>query len=163
MKKPILPVLALLAPYLMIAAFLCVIHFTPELLQIVSPLLVYFLILMLGPVLGLTELLVGLCSKALSPARLAKWDLIVKLAHIPFYCIIFLLAFLAMPLFAPFFFLLDCAVLLVGPGFGIAAILRACRDGQLSIGAALLFGITHLIFVVDVLSAFLLWRRLRKN
>ena len=70
MKKRVLPILAALAPYLMVCAFLCVIRFTPELLSLVSPLLLYGLILSLGPALGVVCLVFGLRSA--SPALAAK-------------------------------------------------------------------------------------------
>ena len=162
MKKRVLPVSAILVPYLMAASFLCLLRFTPELLLYVSPLLVYFLILLLGPVLGFVYLLVGLKSTTLSPTLLAKWNLWVKLAHIPFYMGIFLLAFLVLPLLAPWFFFLDIAVLFLSSSLGIAAVLRARKENCISTGWAIALGIAHCFFVTDVISAFLLWRKLKQ-
>lgn len=159
MKKRLLPLLAALAPYLMVSAFLFVIRFTPELLSLVSPLLLYGLILSLGPALGVVCLVFGLRSA--SPALAAKWNLFVKLTHIPFYIVILLLSFWVMPLFAPFFFFLDAAVLLLSSGFGIAAALRARKEGQAATGWAVLHILLHCCFVLDVISAFLIRKKLR--
>jgi len=158
-KKRVLPILAALAPYLMVCVMLCVIRFTPERLQSVSPLHFFCLILLLGPILGFVCLVSGLRSA--SPALVAKWNLFVKLAHIPFYILIFLLTALALPLFAPFFFLLDAAVLFLSSGFGIAAALRARNEGHIATGWAVLHILLHCFFVLDVISAFLIYKKLR--
>ena len=163
MKKYILPILTALAPYLMVSAFLCLIHITPEILQFVSPLLIYFLILLLGPVLGIVCLVVGLRSPQITPVQLIKWNLSVKLAHIFCYAFIFLLAVQAMPLMAPFFFFFDAATLFLSGGFGIAAILRSRREGLLTNIQTALHILAHCFFVTDVLSAFLLWRKLKQQ
>ena len=167
MRKYILPFLAGLFPYLIVAVFLYLLWFTPEVLymalnlNITSPLLIFCLILLLCPILGFVCLMTGLLSADLSPSLLAKQNLAVKLAHIPMYVVFFLLTFLAMPLFAPFFFLLDISVLFLSSSFGISAIIRARQNGLISTGWAALHTILHYIFVLDVISAFLVWKRLR--
>ena len=161
MKKRILPVSAILAPYLMTGLCLCLIRFTPEVLEVVPPLLIYCFLLLLGPVLGFVYLLMGVKSPSLTSMLLAKWNLWVKLVHIPFYVAIFLVATLALPLFAIGFFFLDAAVLILSSGFGIAAILRSRKEGHLTTGSAVLHTILHCIFVADVISAFLVYRKLK--
>ncbi len=161
MKKPILPILAGLWPYLLVGTFLYLIWFTPEALRDVSPVLILFAVVLLGPVLGVVCLLVGLRSGAVSPAQLSGWSLAVKLAHIPFYVAVFLLTFLAVPLAAPFFLLLDIMTLCTSSGLGIAAILRARREGVVKTGWAITHCFAHCIFAADVISAFLVRKRLR--
>lgn len=161
MKKRVLPVLAGLWPYLMAGLFLYLMWFTPEVFASVSPVLLFLFVVLLGPILGLVCLMAGLRSADLSPGLLAKWNLRVKLAHIPFYVVIFLLVALAVPLSAPFFFVFDVMVLCSGSGFGIAAIIRARRNGLLSKVQALMHILLHLCFVTDVVSAFLICKKLR--
>ena len=74
---------------------------------------------------------------------------------------ILLLSFWVMPLFAPFFFFLDAAVLFLSSGFGIAAALRARKEGQAATGWAVLHILLHCCFVLDVISAFLIRKKLR--
>ncbi|MBR7179064.1 MAG: hypothetical protein IKD27_06080 [Oscillospiraceae bacterium] len=166
MRKYILPFLAGVFPYLLVLVFLYLMWFTPEVvyaalnLNFTGPMLIFCLILLLCPILGFVCLMTGLLSTDFSPSLLAKQNLAVKLAHIPFYVVLFLLVFLAVPLFAPVIFLLDLSVLLLGSSFGIAAIIRARLNGLISTGQAVLHIILHCIFVLDVISAVLLWRKL---
>ena len=161
MKKRILPILAGLWPYLLVGTFLMFMWFTPDVLASVNPVLILFGMVLLGPALGTVFLLLDLKSRMLSPVLLAKWNLTAKLIHIPFYIVMFLLGFLVAPLAAPFFFILDVMALCTSSGIGIAAILRARREDGASTGWALLHIALHCFFVTDVLSAFLVRKRLR--
>ena len=124
------------------------------------PVLTPLFILVCGPLLGLICLLVGLKSGSLSPALLARWDLAVKLAHSPFYCVICFL-FLVLPLFWSFLLVFDVMALCVSSGFGIAAALRARKEGQAATDWAVLHILLHCCFVLDVISAFLIRKKLR--
>ena len=164
MEKRILPIWAALWPYLLVAVFLYI-RLTPtESSEPVSlvPVICVGCILILAPILALTCLLWGMTSQIPSPAMLAKWCLAVKLAHIPFYLAVFLL-FLVLPIFGTFFFVFDAMALIVSGGFGIAAILRARKEGLFTTGRAILHAIAHCFFMADVISAFLIWKRLRTN
>lgn len=161
MKKRFLPILAGLWPYLLVGTFLMLIWFTPDILASVNPVLILFVMVLLGPALGTIFLFLGLKSKKLSPALLAKWNLTAKLIHIPFYIVMFLLGFLVAPLAAPFFFILDVMALSTSSGIGIAAVLRARREGLLSIWETVVHTLLHCFFVTDVVSAFLINKRLR--
>ena len=160
-KKRVLPVFAGLLPYFQICIFLYLIWFTPEVFASISPVLLFFCVILTGPICGLLFLVTGLRSADLTPGLLAKWGLAVKLAHIPFYVAVFLLVMLAVPLSAPFFFLLDVMTLCAGSGFGIAAVLRARKEGLLSNGWTLIHIALHFCFVADVISAFLLSRKIK--
>ena len=162
-KKRVLPVFAGLWPYFQICIFLYLIWFTPEVFVSISPVLLFFCVILTGPICGLLFLVTGLRSADLTPGLLAKWGLAVKLAHIPFYVAVFLLVMLAVPLSAPFFFLLDVMTLCAGSGFGIAAVFRARKENHISTGWAIALGIAHCFFVTDVIGAFLLWRKLKKT
>ena len=164
MRKYILPFLAGVFPYLLVLVFLYLMWFSPEVvytaLNVASPSVTYYLILFLCPILGFVCLMTGLLSANLAPSLPAKWNLTVKLVHIPFYVVVFLLAFLAMPLFSRYFFQLNISLLFLSSSFGIAAIIRARLNGLISTGQAVLHIILHCIFVLDVISAVLLWRKL---
>ena len=163
MKKRILPIFAGLWPYLLVGTFLIFMWFTPDVLASVNPVLILFVMVLLGPALGTIFLLLGLKSRMLSPVLLAKWNLTAKLIHIPFYIVMFLLGFLVAPLAAPFFFLLDVMALCTSSGIGIAAVLRARKEGQATIGWAVLHIFMHCCFVLDVISAFLLWYKFKRQ
>ena len=162
MKKRILPILAGLWPYLLFAVFLYIKLTPTQPHEPVSqvPIICIFSILLLAPVLAMICLLWGMISHTLSPATLAKWGLAVKLAHIPFYVTVFCF-FLFLPVFGTFFFVFDAMAMTVGSGFGIAAILRARKEGLLTTVRTIGHIIAHCFFIADVISAFLIWKRLR--
>ena len=163
MKKRVLPLLAGIWPFLLVCVFLYIRLVAPAADGPVSqvPVFTIFCILLLAPVLALVCLLWGLKAQTSDPALLAKWSLAVKLAHIPFYLLIFVL-YMILPVIGVFLFVFDTMALIVSNGFGIAAVLRARKENRISTGWAIALGIAHCIFVADVISAFLLWRKLKK-
>ena len=163
MNKRVLPLLAGIWPYLLVCVFLYIRFIAPAADGPVSPVPVFtvFCILLLAPVLALVCLLWGLKAQASALALLAKWSLAVKLAHIPFYLLIFVL-FMILPVFGVFFFVFDTMALIVSSGFGIAAVYRARKENCISTGWAIALGIAHCFFVIDVISAFLLRRNIKQ-
>ena len=91
----------------------------------------------------------------------APWQgRLIKLVHIPFYVTAFLLGMMtvAAPPMMIGLFLLDGLLMLTSSSYGIAAALRAWRQGELHPLATLLLVAGHCIFVVDVVcSRILLW------
>ena len=154
MKKPILPIACGLYPYLYIGLFLLVNAQNFDVPSLPFPLLLGLVIL--GPVLGVAGIAAGLQTP---PERSAVWGLAVKLIHIPFYLLVFFL-FLILPLGAVFFFVFDAMTLISGCGFGIAAILRSRKEGRISTGWAVAQLLLHCCFVADIISAFLLRKKL---
>ena len=163
MKKYILPITAAIWPYLLVCVFLYVRLVQPSADGPVSlvPVIIILCILLLAPVLALVCLLWGLKAQASAPALLAKWSLAVKVAHIPFYLLIFFL-FMIVPIFAVFLLIFDGMALCVSSGFGIAAVVRARKEDHISTGWAIALGIAHCIFVADVIGAFLLQRKIKQ-
>ena len=163
MKKYILPITAAIWPYLLVCVFLYVRLVQPSADGPVSlvPVIIILCILLLAPVLALVCLLWGLKAQESAPALLAKWSLAVKVAHIPFYLLIFFL-FMIVPIFAVFLLIFDGMALCVSSGFGIAAVLRARKENRISTGWAIALGIAHCFFVTDVIGAFLLQRKIKQ-
>lgn len=80
---------------------------------------------------------------------------LIKLVHIPFYGMVFLLGMMtvAAPPMMIGLFLLDGLLMLTSSSYGIAAALRAWRQGELHPLAALLLIAGHCIFVLDVVCS----------
>ena len=110
-----------------------------------------------------------------APVELAKWELLIKLAHLPYYLAVFaiclmLLIAIAVPafmmavlFFVPWAVITDVILMLTSSCYGFSAIRRAKSEGTLPPGAALRHTVAHCIFVADVISAFLLWRKLKNQ
>ena len=91
---------------------------------------------------------------------LARWNLRIKLFLIPVYLFV---AFFAMgvPLAVPFLFLFDALLLLTSSGYGFRAVVRAEKEGQISKTLCFLLFLCHFCFVLDVVAAFVLHRKLK--
>ena len=97
--------------------------------------------------------------------RLAFFDMLIKLLHIPFYLLVFLigvLMFMAMvvpalvfvsPLIIFMLFMVDLFLMITSSMYGVSALVKAARQGKVTKKYAVLHGILHFLFVTDVISA----------
>lgn len=95
---------------------------------------------------------------------LLRWCMLLKLAHIPFFVLIFAVALLANVLLLPLLPLLaavDYALVLSTSAYGLSALRCCVREGVLTKGAALLYGAAQLVFCLDVIGAVLCRRSVR--
>ena len=107
--------------------------------------------------------------------KLAFYDMLIKLIHIPFYILIFVIgmvlnAVMVVPVFvmlAPFLILMlaigDFFLMLTSSMYGISAALRLGKTGEISKTASVVCFILHFFFVADVISAILLYRSAKKK
>lgn len=126
-------------------------------------------------VLVLAGILYPLRTKSLTMRELARWDLIIKLAHIPVYVVLFLFAMLMLLSIAapavfmmalisvPIIFFFHLALMLNSSCYGFRALYMAKQDGLVDKKWANRHIIAHCFFVSDVISAFLIWRKLKKE
>ena len=164
-KKWFLPLLLALWPYLF---FLILLH--PE-----SVLLSFVVAYCAATVpVYLANFLFAFRCKGLGIPDLARWDLIIKACHIPFYLLVFLAgAFLALAIVAPavlfmavmvipVLVVVDVLLMLTSSCYGFSAIRRAKADGLIEDSFAEFHTLLHFFFVADVISAFLLRRNLKE-
>jgi hypothetical protein len=169
MKKYLAPVSLALCPYGFLLLALVPDAWIEEL-----PMAVFFGLLAV-------QLVIVVCNiryvrnSELAPVELVKWELLIKLAHLPYYLAVFaiclmLLIAIAVPafmmavlFFVPWAVITDVILMLTSSCYGFSAIRRAKSAGSLEPGAALRHTVAHCIFVADVISAFLLWRKLKNQ
>lgn len=107
--------------------------------------------------------------------ELAFWDMLIKLAHILFYIAAFCMALLmslltiALPgmiIFTPFIVLCFAAaefvLMLTGSMYGVNALVRASRQGMVSVSYAIGQGVMHFVFILDTISAVLIFAKMKK-
>ena len=169
MKKYLAPLTLALCPYLFLPLGLI-----PESLTYVFMLPLSFVLLAVQIRIIWINFRYPWKTDELTPVELAKWELIIKLAHLPYYLAVFaiclmLLIAIAVPAFmmavlfyVPWAVITDVILMLTSSCYGFSAIRRAKSAGSLEPGAALRHTVAHCIVVADVISAFLLWRKLRK-
>ena len=136
------------------------------------------------PVIGVVTLICILCmllgtilyplrTKSLTALELARWDFIIKLCHIPMFVVVFALClmsmisiavpaiFMAVIIMIPGMFFFDLIQMLTSSCYGFRAIRKARQEGLVEKKWAVLHTILHCIFVADVISAFLVCRKLK--
>lgn len=117
-----------------------------------------------------------MCKKQEAFRKMAFWNLIIKLAHIPFYVIVFFIGILCgllglIPI--PFMIfvslgsviilvIMDYMMLLLSSIYGIAAINIGKNKGILLEKELIWYSILHFIFLGDVIIAAILYGRARK-
>lgn len=107
--------------------------------------------------------------------RLAFWNMLIKLFHIPFYLTVFLLGvalFVSMvvpalvffsPIVIAALFVIDLFLMITSSMYGVNALLRAVKQGEVSQTYALVHGVLHFFFVADIVSAICVFVRLKKR
>lgn len=107
--------------------------------------------------------------------HLAFWDMVTKLIHIPFYIGIFVIGLIflvltVVPVFimvSPFVIIMlviiDFFLMLTSSSYGINAVIRAKRKGKVLTLFTVVNIILHLFFVTDIISAIVVYVKLRKN
>lgn len=107
--------------------------------------------------------------------QLARWSMAIKLVHIPFYLLVFCVGVVfagamvvpALLFISPFIILLlaagDWLLLMTGSVYGISAAVQAAARGRIPKADAIVCGVLHCFFVLDVVGAVLLFCRLRKT
>lgn len=106
--------------------------------------------------------------------RLAYWDMLTKLAHIPFYLAVFVLGVLLLltivvpamvfvtPLMVGMLVVIDLLLMITTSLYGINALLKGCRRGLISKTYTIVHIVLHCFFVTDVISAVMIYFKLRK-
>ena len=118
--------------------------------------------------------------KSADPAKeLAHYDMLIKLVHIPFYLTILVTGGMLVGTMAletvlsgstyEGQFLLGMLVtvaamlMITSSMYGVSAALKGVRSGQISGGKAVLLSVMHFIFVLDVISAIILYTSMKKS
>ena len=164
--KKFFPIMLIVFPYLLISPILISIFEHLNSIQLLSSnadriisrlfpwsILVYLLFLV-------CYLLYAVFSKA-SAKSLAFWNMVVKLCHIPFYIFIFIFG-IGVMIAIPMLWLIDVILMVTSSAFGISALVHAKREGRVTTAFTLINLVCHFLFVADVISAILVYRKLRK-
>lgn len=107
--------------------------------------------------------------------RLAFWNMLIKLLHIPFYVLVFFLGvllFVSMvvpalvflsPIMIAMLFVIDMFLMITSSMYGVNALLWAVKQGEVSKTYAVIFGILHFFFVMDIISAICVFARMKRE
>ena len=107
--------------------------------------------------------------------RLSFWNMLIKLVHIPYHLFLFLLGILFLaamvvpalifvsPFLAVVLSVISWLLLVTSSAYGLNAIVRGKKEGKLPVGEAVCHAVLHLFFVTDVISAVLVFRKIRRR
>lgn len=156
--RKISAVMIALAPYLLAVSVYLAIE-TDRFAWVGAGLAVYFCLLITGVILTI------LCRKSDADTQaLLLTGAILKLIHIPFHVVVFLVSFITFPfviLILPVILVIEYALLLSSslPGI-LALLLRRKENGKPSLIVHLVF---HFVFCLDVVSAIILLFTAKEN
>lgn len=158
--KKVLPIVLMIWPYLFFVGFLI----GQENEDLFSAFfLIYFVMTAVVYILNIINAWIYKGENACY--RLAFFDMLIKLLHIPFYLLVFLAGVLmimamvvpALVFVSPFitfmFFLVDLFLMITSSMYGASALVKSVRQGKVSKKYAVVYGILHFLFVTDVISA----------
>lgn len=106
--------------------------------------------------------------------KLAFWNMVIKLVHIPFYLAVFLVGVMMLlasvvpalifvtPIIVILLFIMDLFMMIASSVYGVNALIRAGKRGVVSKQYALINGILHFFFVADVISSICTFVKIRK-
>ena len=132
------------------------------------------LLIALTAVVYIANIVSAFTYKIEDAKKLAFWDMVIKLIHIPFYLIVFiagvalLLAMVvpALVFVSPFLVailaVIDFFLMLTSSVYGIHALIRAKKNDCVSVKFVVVHSILHLFFVTDVISAIVVFVKTRK-
>ena len=157
-------------PYLFFACFLCS-YINGDLASVL--LLAYIIA---TPVVYITNIVYACFLKGeKSCKKLALYDMVLKLIHIPFYGIVFLAGLLLFgtivvpalifvtPTIILILFFVDVCLMVTTSMYGVSALVQAARKKEVSKLYACIHVILHFLFVTDVVSAFWVYIKIRKS
>lgn len=163
MKKNILPILQLIFPYLYILFLILTRDNSSNVwLRILSA----YGLIVVGIFIPNMIYAFILAAKKESSSQLLFWAMLLKLCNIPIYIFIFMFGTLAaiLPLgflLIPFLVIFDYIMLLPSTMYGISGIIQARREGKITIETAVINGILHFFFCLDVISAIIMFRKVK--
>lgn len=116
-----------------------------------------------------------ICKGEDSYYDLAFWNMLIKLIHIPLYIVVFFVGlFFLLTAVVPFMtfvslfiiiclFISDVFLMITSSMYGVNALIRARREQMISTTYVIINIILQFIFVADVISAVVLYIKLRKK
>lgn len=168
-KKRFFPILLGVWPYLVLGLLWIVANREKHYYEVVLP-----LVCVLTAVVYILNVINACKPKAEDTGALALTDMIVKLVHIPFYLMIFMIGVMSLvlmvvpiftfisPIIAIMLAIIDYFLMLTSSAYGIRALILARKDGIISTKFMVLHVIMHFCFVLDIVSAIIVCIKLKK-
>lgn len=124
----------------------------------------------LTPIIYLANIICAIRTK--DTKSLARWNMALKLCHIPIYLFIFIygvavaLAVWAFLFFTPIILailvIIDVLLLCTTSAYGVCALVRSKQEGRISTAFMVVNIILHFLFVWDVISSIIIYFKIRK-
>ena len=95
-------------------------------------------------------------------------NMVIKLVHIPAYVLIFVLGLAFMVTIFTFaitiiLVIFDMMTIFMTGLIGLSGVIRACCEKKISIKSAIIHGILQFVFCLDVFSAVIAYRKVKKS
>lgn len=149
----LIPITLLIWPYMVIPLFLDIFDSTSG--------SIYFIVYALSTVVVYLLNIVHACLLS-DVHQLAFWNMVLKLAHIPFFLAVFFFG-IGIMVAIPLLFVIDAALMVTTSAYGIKAGICAHKQHHLSLEHTVLLSLGHLLFVTDVICSIITYTRLGKH
>ena len=123
----------------------------------------------LTPVVYIANIICAIRTK--DTKFLARWNMALKLCHIPSYLFVFLIglasavAMIKLPftaLIIPILVIIDVLLLCTTSAYGVCALVRSKQENRISTAFMVVNIILHVLFVWDVISSIIVFFKIRK-
>lgn len=170
--KRLFPVMLALWPYLYVASF----YVVPDKVQSIY----FWMSVILTIVVYISNMIyASICKEEDSYYYLAFWNMVIKLIHVPVYLLVFLMdialvllvfvsihipIFLFMsPILIIYLFFAELLLMIASSTYGVNALIRAGMKQIVSKKYVIINILLHFFFVADVISAIVLYKKVRKE
>ena len=130
--------------------------------------LLFLIILYAVALICTTVLFITIIAKKWDSREALRINMLIKLIQVPAYLIIFIIGLACLLTiftlgFSIILFILDIMTIFLTGLIGVAGIKRAHVENKLSTKAATKYGISQFIFCADVISAILVYRKVKEK
>lgn len=166
--KKLLPILLMIWPYLVVLIFSLENEHLYLLLLLLYVLLSFFLMIF-------SVINAWTYSGEEAARELAAFNLLIKMVHIPFYLVVFIIGIgvlfasvvpaliFVTPIFLVILIVVDTLLLWTSSMYGVSALVKARKGGRVTTCFAVVNSILHFVFVADVISAIVVFFKIRKR
>ncbi len=170
MKNKFLPAILMIWPYVLLL-YIVIPRETMSILYENFP-IIYIALTMLIYGLNIWNAVKG-CNRS-TAREYASWNLLIKLVHIPFYLGVFAIGFIfllamvvpALIFISPFFIMVlmivDFLLMITSSSYGIRTTIILAKTEEISKLTAIVYAALHIFFVLDIVGAIMLYRKVRE-
>lgn len=154
-----------LFPYIIVFALICL-FIGPSMGNIFNSLIFILIVLYVVVLVCAVVMFIKGITKKKRSIELLRFNMIIKLTHIPVYLIIFLIGLLCtITIFTIgitiVLMILDGMTIILSGLIGLGGVIGSLREGKISIRKAVIHGILQFVYCADIISSIVIYRTVK--